>query len=68
MSGSEQKEKKSGMAYHTYLWKPEKLQVELAYSLAERGRRAPVVFRREWRDILEERGLLVVVPFDGPTG
>jgi hypothetical protein len=56
------------MAYHTYLWKPEKLQVELAYFLAERGRRAPVIFRREWRDILEERGLLVVVPFDGSTG
>jgi len=57
----------SGTAW-TYLWEPEKLQIKLAYFLAKRRRRATVVFRRERRDILDERGLLVVIPLDGTTG
>jgi len=67
-SGTEKERKKAVGDGVSYLWEPKKLQVKLAYSLAERRRRATVIFWREWRDILEERRLLVVIPFDGATG
>ena len=51
-SGTEKERKKDSISY---LWEPEKLQIKLAYSLAERRRRATVIFWREWRDVLEER-------------
>ena len=68
-SGTEKEEEKRQQGcVVSYLWEPEKLQVKFACSLAERRCRATVVFWREWGEILEERGLLVVVPFDGATG
>ena len=53
---------------YAYLWEPEKLQVEFAYSLGERHRRAAIICRREWGNILEKGRLLIVIPLDGPTG
>jgi hypothetical protein len=51
-----------------YLWKPEKLQVELAHPLAEHHCRTTIICRREWRNILEKGSLLIVIPLDGATG
>jgi hypothetical protein len=53
---------------YAYLWEPEKLQVEFAYSLVERHGRAAIICRREWGNILEKGRLLIVIPLDGPTG
>ena len=67
--GKFKKKKKALDDTRTYLWEPEKLQVEFAYSLIERRRRrAAIICRREWGNVLEKGRLLIVVPLDGPTG
>jgi hypothetical protein len=53
---------------YAYLGKPEKLQVEFAYSLVEGHRRAAIKYRREGGNILEKGRLLIVIPLDGPNG
>ena len=61
-------ERTNGTVADAYLWEPKKLQVEFAHLLAERRRRATIIRRREWRNILEKESLLIVIPLDGPAG